>query len=62
MLGELEDVELGIFVFSSNIFERIDGMPKQVPSTTTHPTTPLKKGNKILFPNPIFDFCTVSFL
>ena len=35
-----------------NILLRIDGTPKQVPITTTQPSTPLKNGNKNPFPKP----------
>ena len=44
-----------VFGVTSNIFERIEGIPKQVPNTTEQPTIPLKKGSKTLFPKPTFD-------
>ena len=44
------------------ILSFIEGTPKQVPTTIAHPTTPLTKGIKTVFPKEVLDFTFFSFL
>ena len=48
---ELLDVE------PNNLFF-IEGTPKQVPTTTVQPSTPLTNGSKNPFAKPIFVLCS----